>query len=177
MVLPLALSGDEWIALGGVSSGAIVGLGGLVFAFFSGRSERAHGERLALSGRLHEQRLTAYVQIAGFLERQRLFLIRTEPFYSEPGQADPPPPLNDDEWAAVNGLAAVSPSPEVLAALEYAQEGARFFEYAVRELRNALDAEGPQLFTARQQKDNARQRAIAAINETERVMREELAGL
>lgn len=45
---------------------------------FNGRSERAYGERLARSGLLHEQRLTANVQVAGFLERQRLFLITTE---------------------------------------------------------------------------------------------------
>ena len=71
-----------------------------------------------------------------------------------------------------------SPSPEVLAALGYAQEQARFFEYAIRELRSAEQrAQGAELTAYYQQKDNARQRALAAIDETERVMREELADL
>jgi hypothetical protein len=35
VVLPLALSGDEWIALVGVASGLIGGIGGLVFAYFA----------------------------------------------------------------------------------------------------------------------------------------------
>jgi hypothetical protein len=32
VTLPLALSGDQWLALAGVLSGVIVGGGGLVFA-------------------------------------------------------------------------------------------------------------------------------------------------
>jgi hypothetical protein len=79
VTLPLALSGDEWIAVAGVSSGVIVGLGSLVFAHLNGKVERAHGERLARNGRTHEQRRLAYVDIARLLSRQRLVLIRAEP--------------------------------------------------------------------------------------------------
>jgi hypothetical protein len=48
----------------GVASGAIVGVAGLVFAYVNGRSERAYHERLARSGRLHEQRRLAYMEFA-----------------------------------------------------------------------------------------------------------------
>jgi hypothetical protein len=59
------VSGDQWIALAGVSSGAIVGVGGLFFAYFNGKAERAHGERLARSGRLHEQRAPPTLRLRG----------------------------------------------------------------------------------------------------------------
>ena len=112
------MSGDQWIALAGVSSGAIVGIGSLLFAYFNGKAERAHGERLARSGRLHEQRRAAYVEISRLLERQRLFLVRTEPFLGP--KPAPPPPLNDEDWSAVSGQAAVSPSQEVRSLLSEA---------------------------------------------------------
>jgi hypothetical protein len=70
-------------------------VGSLLFAYFNGKAERAHGERLARSGRLHEQRRAAYVEIARLLERQRLYLVRTEPLRGP--KPDPPPPLSDDE--------------------------------------------------------------------------------
>jgi hypothetical protein len=59
VTLPLALNGDQLLALAGVLSGVLVGGGGLVFAYLNGKSERQHGERLARSSRLPEQRFTA----------------------------------------------------------------------------------------------------------------------
>jgi hypothetical protein len=178
VTIPLALSGDQWIALVGVLSGALVGIIGVGFAYFNGKSERAHSERIARSGRLHEQRFKAYVEIATHLARQRLFLARTEPLWETADAPGPPAPLSDKEWAALAGLAAVSPSPEVLDALELAQTETRNFEGAVIQLRAAeKTAEGSELTSHYQQKDNARQRALVAIEETERVMREELAAL
>ena len=79
---------------------------------------------------------------------------------------DPPEPLGDDEWAAVSGLAAVSPSPGVEAALREAAQKASAFEIAVAtyqyEERNphSPPAAGK---SARQQMDEARSRAIEAI--------------
>jgi len=178
VTLPLALSGDQWIALVGVSSGAVVGLGSLVFAYLNGKSERAHGERLARSGRLHEQRHTAYVEIARLLSRQRLFLIRTEPIIGP--KPDPPPPLDDDEWAAVNGVASISPSPGVLTALEEAAQKPSDFEIAVfnhRRVEANPRVLGDQGMDARMEMDTARDRALAAITEAERAKREELAKL
>jgi hypothetical protein len=175
----LALSGDEWIAVAGVSSGAIVGLGGLVFAYFNGKAERVHTERLARSGCLHEQRRLAYVEIARFLERQRLFLIRTYPFMGP--KPAPPEPLGDDEWSAVSGLAAVSPSREVEAALQDAAQRGTEFESAAaiyqheETSRRVLTQEGQK--SARQVMDESRDSALAAITKAQHAMRDELASL
>jgi hypothetical protein len=164
--------------LAGVASGAILGLGGLVFAYFNAKAERVHGERLARSGRLHEQRRLAYVEIARLLERQRLVLVRTHPKMGP--KPDPPEPLNDDEWAAVSALAAVSPSSEVEAALRETVETANAFGAAVslyefeKENPTASSVEGKSAWV---QMDDVRARAIAAIAEAERSMRDELATL
>lgn len=179
VALPLAVTGDEWIALAGVSSGVIVGVGGLVFAYFNARSERSHGERLARSGRLHEQRLDAYKEVARLLQRQRLYLARTEPIVGP--KPDPPPPLDDDDWAAVSGLAAVSPSAEVLEAMDEAAQKTSGFEFAVFRYRQ-VEAR-PTAFpadeglNARKEMDQARDDALEAISEAQRRMREELAEL
>jgi hypothetical protein len=173
------VSGDQWIALAGVSSGAIVGIGSLLFAYFNGKAERAHGERLARSGRLHEQRRAAYVEISRLLERQRLFLVRTEPFLGP--KPAPPPPLNDEDWSAVSGQAAVSPSQEVRSLLSEAAERTTKFEYAVHDYRQeearpraAPDEAGK---SPRQTMDEARDRALKSITAAQERMRKELEGL
>lgn len=146
----------------------------------NGKAERAHGERLARSGRLHEQRFAAYREIARLLERQRLFLIRTEPILGP--KPDPPQPLDDDEWSAVSGLAAVSPSQDVLTALKEAAQKTSDFEIAVStyrrvEARPAVSQRGDDAMDARLGMDEARDRALGAIAEAQRTMREELAKL
>ena len=125
-MLLLALTGDQWLTLAALASGALIGLSSLVFAYFNGRSERTHGERLARSDRLHEQRFAAYKEVARLLERQRLYLTRTEPLVGP--KPDPPRPLDDEEWATVSGLVAISPSADVLAALEDASQRTNDFE-------------------------------------------------
>ena len=93
---------------------------------------------------------------------------------------DPPDPLGDDEWAAASGLAAVSPSPEVEAALRNANERTREFEIAVASVQfeertgRTLSETGK---SARLELDEARQGAIAAISDAERIMRDELTAL
>jgi hypothetical protein len=177
VVLPLALSGDEWIALAGVLSGALGVLVGVGFAYVNGKSERAHSERVARSGRLHGQRLSAYVELARALRRQGMYVVRTEPLVGP--QPDPPAALDDEEWAALMGKAIVAASPDVLAALEDANTETMTFQFAVNELAqmNAQAALPNLLVAARQRLDDTRGRALNAIEETERLMREELATL
>jgi hypothetical protein len=169
------MTGDQWIALAGVGFGGIVGLGGLAFGYFNARSERRHTERLARGGRLHQQRLAAYADLAGYLERERLFLHRTEPMIGP--QPDPPPPLDDDEWARLNGRLAVSGSREALAALEEAQRRSQSFDGARMVYVGMRNQNALQMPEARRRMDEARRRASEAINEVERLMRDELAGL
>ena len=98
---------------------------------------------------------------------------------------DPPQPLDDDEWAAVSGLAAISPSGEVLAALNEAAQKTSEFEihaFTYRRINarppaarvNEDPEEEPK---ARMSMDTARDRALGAITEAERAMREDLAQL
>ena len=182
-MLLLALTGDQWLTLAALASGALIGLSSLVFAYFNGRSERTHGERLARSDRLHEQRFAAYKEVARLLERQRLYLTRTEPLVGP--KPDPPRPLDDEEWATVSGLVAISPSADVLAALEDASQRTNDFEihaFTYRRINarpsaarvNEDPEEEPK---ARRSMDDARVHALEAITEAERAMREDLAQL
>jgi hypothetical protein len=183
VTLPLALSGDQWLAVAGVLSGVVVSGASFVFAYFNAKEERSHGERLARSGRLHEQRFVAYREIARLLERQRLYLVRTEPIIGP--KPEPPQPLEDEEWAEVSGLASISPSPEVLAALEEAAQKTSDFEihaFTYRRINARPSAarvnEDPEEeLKARLSMDTARDHALDAITEAERSMREDLAKL
>lgn len=178
MEVSLALSGDAWIALAGVASGAVVGLGGLVFAYFNGKEERVHAQRLARTSQIHEQRRLAYIEIARFLERQRLFLVRTHPIIGP--KPDPPEPMGDDEWATVSGLASNFPSREVEAALIEAANRTNAFQAAVWlyqwEEEHGRSATGTDR-SARLEMDEARDRATDAISQAQRAMSDELASL
>jgi hypothetical protein len=152
-----------------------VGLGGLAFGYFNGRSERRHALRLARGGRLHQQRLAAYADLAAYLERERLYLHRTEPMIGP--QPDPPAPLDDDEWTRLTGRMSVSGSREALLALEEAQRRAHSFNGALMAYRGMRNQNALQMPAARQRMDEVRTRASEAIDEVERLMRNELAEL
>lgn len=171
-VMLLSLSGDQWLTLAGVASGVVGVIGGFVFATVNGRAERAHAERLARSERLHEQRQEAYLKIAEYLERQRFYLVRTEVTFTD---REPPAPLGDDEWASISALAAISPSKEVQDTLAESQREAIHFDLAVINVQTAKGmAAGNELTEARGHLDGVRQDALDAIDETERLMQEEL---
>jgi hypothetical protein len=173
--LPLALSGDQVIALVGVTSGALVGLAGLVFAYVNGEREREHSKQLARSGRLHEQRREAYITLAELLEKVRTYINRTETALDVPA----PNPPGDDEWVSTEAVAAVSAPSDVVAAFQSAKQAGIDFIARVLSYRGIRHQGGrPQMEEgARQEMEQARERAIAAIDEVERIMREELAEL
>lgn len=184
VTLPLALSGDQWITMAGVLSGAIGVVGGFVFAYFNGKAERLHSRQLAISARLHEQRLAAYVEIGRFLERQYLYVKRVEWVYRLPVQvADPPEPPSVDDWTMVMGKAKVSASAGVLEALQEAENTAYALDTAiatrkaalkdpeVEQIERELGMGSPHTLAV----EGARLTAMTAIEEAERQMREELA--
>jgi hypothetical protein len=174
-VLPLALTGQEWIAVAGVTSGAAVGLGGLVFGYFNGRSERAHAKELARSTRMHEQRLITYSELAAFLEHMRMYIVRSEPFM---GPKPPPPdPPDDDDQMALSGRVAIAASQEVEEAVKDAMGLVADFREALNVYRQAVQRNAPERPTVRKAMDEARTRADEAITEAQRGMREELAAL
>jgi hypothetical protein len=177
--VPLALTGDQKIALVGVLVGLAGTIGGLLFAYFNGRAERAAAHKLARSGRLHAQRLDAYADLSAFLERERLYIERTEPqIVVGEGQA-PPDPLSDEEWIKLRGRVSVGGSATVEAAVEEAQTRAHGFAGAVLSYRGIVQEGGNaiQVNQSREQMDRARRRAIEVIEDAQRVMRDELADL
>jgi hypothetical protein len=109
--------------------------------------------------------------------------VRTEPIIGP--TPDPQPPLDDDDWAAVSGLAAVSPSQDVLAAMEEAARKTSDFEIDALKYRRIqarpaaarVDEDPEEGLNARMSMDAARDRALEAISEAQRAMREELAEL
>jgi hypothetical protein len=98
---------------------------------------------------------------------------------------EPPQPLDDEDWATVSGLAAITPSGDVLAALEDAAQKTSEFEihaFTYRRIGERPSAarvnEDPEEeLKARLSMDAARDQALAAIAEAERAMREDLATL
>ena len=121
VALPLALSGDQWLTLAGVLTGAIGVIGGFVFAYYNGKAERLHTRQLAISTRLYEQRLAAYVEVGRLLERQNLYVSRVEFSYKQMlhvPMPDPPEQPSVDDWTMIMGKAKVSASAEVLEALQ-----------------------------------------------------------
>jgi hypothetical protein len=168
----LAFTGDEWLALAGLAAGALGTLGGLVFAYFNRKAEQQHARELSRSERLHAQRRDAYVQLAAFLERMRLWAYRTEPFMGP--QPDPPTQASDDEWTRLSGLAAVAGSLDVQSKMNGASKRLRDFEIAVLHYRTGRDE---RFVETRRQMEDARQAAFAAITEVQEAMRDELANL
>jgi gas vesicle protein len=175
VTLPLALSGDQWIAFFGVMSGAIVGVAGLVFAYMNGKAERVHGEKLARSERLYDQRREAYGSAAEVLEKYRRYIRITEAGMDLP---DPDVPDTDDS-ASMYAALSVSASSDVAAALDRFDElgtafiGTVYAYTGIRRQGGAIHMEEE----ARQAMEEAREHAIEAIDEAERLMREELSEL
>jgi len=186
VALPLALSGDQWLTLAGVLTGAVGVVGGFVFAYYNGKAERLHSRELAISARLHEQRLAAYVEIGRFLERQYLYVKRVEwewvnvlPVHG----GDPPEGPSVDDWTMVMGKAKVSASAGVLEAMQEAESTTFALDMAiadrkialadpaVKQFESSLGIGAPHTLAV----EDARLIAMKAIEEAERRMREELA--
>jgi hypothetical protein len=105
--------------------------------------------------------------------------VRTEPFLGP--KPEPPTPLNDEEWSAVSGQAAVSPSRKVRSLLTEAAQKTTEFEFAVHDYRQSearpsvSEDEGGK--SPRQTMDEARDHALEAITAAQERMRGELEGL
>ena len=160
--LPLAFTGDQWIAVVGILAGVVGTLGGLAFSLLNGRAERAQARALARASRLHAQRLDAYADLAAFMERERLYIQRTEPQVAI-GEGQPPPePVGDEEWLAMQGRVAVAGSAAVEAAVKKAQLAAHKFSGTVFVLRAMRGGTPHQEAGAWEQTEAARTRAVEA---------------
>jgi hypothetical protein len=185
VALLLALSGDQWITLAGVLTGAIGAVGGFVFAYFNGKAERLHTRTLAISARLHEQRLAAYVEIGKFLEWQYLYVSRVE--WWDIGllvqTPDPPEPPGVDDWTTIMGKAKVSASSPVLEALQEVTNTTYALDHAIATKNAFMQVEGAEEIETTTGMphwiavEEARRPAMEAIHEAETRMRDELSAV
>jgi hypothetical protein len=134
------------------------------------------GDSRARGQRLFQLRADTYAEVGRMLERERLWLQRIEPIIVIGDPLPIPENFDDGEWETLIGRIAVGSSAEVLALVEDVHNKFRAFQgyaFTYRQLRDT---------TARwqgsgQEMETARGVARDAIDATEVLMREELAGL
>jgi hypothetical protein len=134
------------------------------------------GDSRARGQRLFQLRADTYAEVGRMLERERLWLQRIEPIIVI---GDPLPILenfDDGGWETLIGRIAVGSSAEVLALVEDVHNKFRAFQgyaFTYRQLRDTT----ARLQGSGQEMETARGVARDAIDATEVLMREELAGL
>lgn len=185
----------ETIALVGLITTGIVGLGGLLLNFRSAErdrqarnaeatAQREHIERLARAERYHRMRERAYADGAAFLELQRLHFMRIGTAMGWPHKE--PEPLPDLEFTAIAGRLAVTAPDHVREAIQNAYARGNLFVIFHATLQSAAAAQTGELsaedemnavMERQKQINDARDRATAAIDEALGLMREDLAGL
>jgi hypothetical protein len=140
--------------------------------------QRDHERKLARAARLHEQRLNVYHGLGQFLEMERTRIERVEPLMTVGEPRALPPEATDEEWAGLHGSVAVAGSEAVQTALNEFHASVRAFAghaFTYREIRR--HGAGEQVAEAGEKMIEARKVALAKLDETERVMRDELAKL
>lgn len=151
-----------------IVSGAAVGIAGVLAPTLTAWLDRKHRRDLAQAERRHTLRSQTYADVAALLERQRLFIMRTEPMI---GPVPPAPEmLQDDEWMQLGGRVAVVSSPEVRVAIQEASRQTNLFIGTVMAYRAQLEGAGNRMHQARQQ-------ALGALDAAELAMSKELDSL
>ena len=167
---------------------AAFGAGGLIVGFLDRRhaskeagKARDHATSEAQASRRFEVRLEAYKAASVHLERLRMWVECTLPMIGP--KPDPPDLAPDDAWTELSGIVAVSLSDDAMKAMQAVNAAAREFMYVVSEVKaqeeNPLGQPWDPNYerTPRKKLEDVRAKAFAAIEEAQRVMREELAEL
>jgi hypothetical protein len=134
------------------------------------------GDSRARGQRLFQLRADTYAEVGRMLERERLWLQRIEPIIVIGDPLPIPENFDDGEWETLIGRIAVGSSAEVLALVEDVHNKFRAFQgyaFTYRQLRDTT----ARLQGSGQEMETARGVARDAIDATEVLMREELAGL
>jgi hypothetical protein len=108
-----------------IVSGAAVGIAGVFAPTITAWFDRKHQRALAQAERRHTRRSQAYAEAGALLERERLFVLRTEPFIGP--LPSPPAPLSDDEATRLGGSIAVASSLEARRAINEAHHRTSLF--------------------------------------------------
>jgi hypothetical protein len=180
------VSASAWIALAAVGATAI----SIIAAFLNERGdrssrernserEREHVERLARANRHYASRLDAYREAGRQLARAQLFLQRTHPTLVVGEPPKRPPDFRIEELEAMSATINTAASQEALDALFAAAERVQAFQGRVLEFEqlNAQRPNSSQALEARQLMGKAREVAYGALNDAQKLMREELAAL
>jgi hypothetical protein len=134
------------------------------------------GDSRARGQRLFQLRADTYAEVGRMLERERLWLQRIEPIIVIGDPLPIPENFDDGGWETLIGRIAVGSSAEVLALVEDVHNKFRAFQgyaFTYRQLRDTT----ARLQGSGQEMETARGVARDAIDATEVLMREELAGL
>jgi hypothetical protein len=134
------------------------------------------GDSRARGQRLFQLRADTYAEVGRMLERERSWLQRIEPIIVIGDPLPIPENFDDGGWETLIGRIAVGSSAEVLALVEDVHNKFRAFQgyaFTYRQLRDTT----ARLQGSGQEMETARGVARDAIDATEVLMREELAGL
>lgn len=167
---------SDWIALVAVVSTATVAVSAQWSANRRAAADREHTERRERATRHYAARLDAYRDATRLLERNRVTVARTYPILVV-GTPDPPPAaLDEDEYHALVARIAIASSETVLGELETANAAIREYN-GYSWSYGGIAAQAPhsnQAIAAHRAMQPAREAAYTAIDEAERIMREEL---
>jgi hypothetical protein len=171
-----------------VLSGAILGVGGLVFSYFNGGKERAHARQLAEGQHEHEVRMwrsqrhyedcrETYLDLlrALLIVRERVAL--TEPIITWEGMPEPPEPPPDDEWRDLRARVIALAAESVNEATNDLGDKVRDFHSSVIGYRITRDDPGGDLEAASTRMLAAREEVNTAFEELQTLVRQELAAL
>lgn len=160
----------------GLVTTMVVGIAAAASPAFTAWANRKHERDLAGSERLYGQRRDLYVELAAFLERDRMGIARTEPIISFGEPLKPPEEVTDEDWIAMRGRWVVLASEDVQGGMLEASTRRNNFVSAVMSYK-AARAQGGDWTDARKQMDEERDRAYAAFDDVEHTMNAELAGI
>ena len=152
----------------------VVGIAAAASPSFTAWANRKHERDLARSERLYGQRRDLYVELAAFLERDRMGIARTEPIISFGEPLKPPEEVTDEDWIAMCGRWVVLASGDVQDGMLEASKRDQFVSSVMS--YKAVRGQGGDWSEPRKQMDDARERAYAAFDGAEKTMNAELAG-
>lgn len=169
------------IGLGGLATGAVLGVLGYLSAQGARRdarelaeAEREHTRRLANDERVFSGRSAAYQETLRHLHRRWFFIERTHP--AVPGRPAPPPPSDEDLLEVEALLGAFGSKPVRQAVYDFGTCAAQFKQAASQyDVFLAQGAE-PQAGLTREAVNHHRHEAWVKLREIEAMIQHELTG-
>jgi hypothetical protein len=161
----------------GLVTTAVVGVAAALSPVGTAWATRNHERAIARSARLFDQPRDLYVELAAFLERDRMSIARTEPILTIGGEPlKPPPEVTDEDWIKMRARWVALASGHVHAGMLEASKRRNDFVGAVMVYKGTPRGHA-NWADARKQMDEARDAADAAFDDVEHTMSAELVRL